>query len=260
MNRISLITICFNNLEELKETCLSVDAQLQKPFEHIIVDGSSKPDIKNWLEGTPQPAYRSWLCERDKGISDAFNKGINLATGEITNLLNSGDKLYDETVLQQVSDTFSKDPSLAWCHGKLNTMRGGIWVFIGKPFEFSKLYRGMRGTMHPTMYVRRELYKKYGTFDTSLKMAMDYDFLCRIAQEKSTFIDYPLSTFDPNGISSNRYLDAMKESYGQYRKYYGWSLKQLLWGWRLTGLHYLLNSAFGKWLYSLKVKMGKENW
>ena len=88
---------------------------------------------------------------------------------------------------------------------------------------------------------------------------MDYDFLCRIANEKFAFIDYPLATFDPTGVSSKNYLNAMKESYAQYRKYYGSSLKQTLWGWRLTALHYLLASNFGRFLYRIKVKIGKEN-
>ena len=259
MCRISIITICFNNLEELKETCATVDKQLVKPFEHIIIDGSSKPDIKNYLETNLQPSYRKWICERDKGISDAFNKGILKVTGDITTHLNSGDKLYDETVLEKVSAVFENDTSIKWCHGKLNLLRGGIWVAIGKPFERDKLYRGMRGTLHPTMYTRKELYDKYGLFDINLKMAMDYDFLCRIADEKFAFIDDPLATFDPTGISSNRYVDAMKESYTQYRKYYGKSFKQTLWGWRLTALHYLLESNFGKFLYRIKVKLGKEN-
>ena len=88
---------------------------------------------------------------------------------------------------------------------------------------------------------------------------MDYDFLCRIANENFTFIDYPLATFDPTGVSSNHYLDAKKESYAQYRKYYGPSLKQTLWSWRLTILHYLLSSNFGRFLYRIKVMIGKEN-
>ena len=256
---ISIITICFNNLEELIQTCASVDMQLLKPTEHIIIDGSTKPDIKNYLETTPQPPYRKWVCERDKGISDAFNKGILKATGDIDYILNSGDKMADETVLQRVTQTFEKDPSIMWCHGKLNLMRGGMWVAIGKPFERSKLYRGMRGTNHPTMYVRKELYEKHGLFDINFKYAMDYDFLCRIADEKFAFIDYPLATFDHTGVSSTGYLKAMHESYAGYRKYYGPSLKQTLWGWRLTILHYLLESSFGKFLFRMKVKMGKEN-
>ena len=257
--RISIITICFNNLEDLKATCASVDMQSLKPFEHIIIDGSTKPDIKDYLESNPQPTYRNWLCERDNGISDAFNKGILRVTGDITTHLNSGDKLYDVTVLERITAVFDKDPTIMWCHGKLRLLRGGIWVNIGKPFDRAKLYRGMSGTLHPTMYVRKELYDRHGLFDTSLKLAMDYDFLCRIADEKFAFIDYPLATFDPTGVSSNRYVDAMKESYTQYRKYYGSSLKQTLWGWRLTLLHNLLENKLGKYLYKIKVKMGKEN-
>lgn len=259
MYRISVVTICFNNLDELKATCDSVDMQALKPFEHWIIDGSTKPDIKNWLEGTPQPTYRKWQCERDKGISDAFNKGVQRATGDVVYLLNSGDKMFDASVLQRVSAEFEKDKSVMWCHGKLQLMRGGLWVAIGKPFEKSKLYRGMRGTLHPTMYVKRELYDKYGLFDVNLKMAMDYDFLCRIAGEKFAFIDAPLAIFDPTGISSSQYLKAKVEAESVYRKYYGSSIQHTVWGWRQALMHRLLNSAAGKFLYKIKVKLGKEN-
>ncbi|XZF13285.1 glycosyltransferase family 2 protein [Chitinophagaceae bacterium MMS25-I14] len=260
MNRISVITICFNNPDELKQTCASVDNQLQLPFEHLIIDGSSKPDIKTFLETNPQPTYRRWICERDNGIADAFNKGIRHAKGDILYLLNSGDTFYNEHALEIVTDAFSKNPGAMWCHGKLHTLRGNIWVFVGKPFEKSKLYRGMRGVAHPTMYIRREVYDRHGLYDTNVKIAMDYDFLCRIADEPFIFIDQPLATFDPTGVSSTRYIDAMKESYARYRKHYGWSFKQKLWGWRLTLLHYLLNSPIGKTLYKLKVKLGLANW
>ncbi len=259
MLRISIVTICFNNPEDLLTTVASVDMQQLKPFEHIIIDGSTKPNIKNYLESTPQPAYRKWLCERDKGISDAFNKGILKSTGDVVYLLNSGDTMYDGSVLRRVTESFVKDPSVMWVHGKLNMLRGGVWVAIGKPFEREKLYRGMRGTLHPTMYLRRELYDKHGLFDLKVKMAMDYDLLCRIADEKFAFIDYPLATFDPTGVSSANYLKAMHESYAQYRKYFGASLKQTLWSWRLTIMHHLLESSFGKFLYRMKVKAGKEN-
>ena len=259
MLRFSIVTICFNNLEELIQTCASVDMQFVTPYEHIIIDGSTNLEIRTYLETHPQPEYRTWVCERDKGIADAFNKGILTATGDVDYILNSGDKMYDATVLQKVALTFEQDPSISWCHGKLNLFRGGMWVLIGKPFERQKLYRGMRSTFHPTMYVRKELYSKHGLFDISFKYAMDYDFLCRIADEKFAFIDYPLATFDPSGVSSKSYLAAMKESFVGYRKYYGPSLKQTLWGWRLTILHHLLNSPLGKFLYKIKVKLGHEN-
>ncbi len=259
MVRISIITISFNNLQDILCTCESVDAQQMLPYEHIIVDGSTTPDIKDHLENQPQPSYRKWICEPDKGISDAFNKGLKRAKGEITLLLNSGDKLYDASVLNHVCNAFATDTEIMWLHGKLHLLRGGIWVTVGKPFEKNKLYRGMRSTFHPTMYVKKELYNKYGYFDVKVKMAMDYDFLCRIADEKNAFIDYPLATFDPTGVSSTKYLEAMKESYAVYRKYFGKSLKQTIWKWRLTLLHFLLKSRAGKMLYKIKTGLGLEN-
>ncbi len=256
---ISIVTICFNNPEELQATCQSVDMQSSPPAEHWIIDGSTDTRIKEWLSGHPQPAYRKWLNERDKGIADAFNKGITRCSGDVIYLLNSGDRLHDEKVLELVNAGFLANESAMWLHGKLKTLRGDQWVVVGKPFEKSKLYRGMRGVFHPTMFVRKEVYARHGLYDPSIKMAMDYDMLCRIADENSVFIDHPIAIFDPTGISSTRYLDAMHESFSCYRKYFGKSTKQKLWGWRLTLLHKLLNTPAGKWLYQLKVKLGMEN-
>jgi GT2 family glycosyltransferase len=96
-----------------------VDAQAVKPFEHLVIDGSSKPGVREWLEGREQPAYRRWICERDKGIADAFNKGIAHAKGNIIYLLNSGDTIYDATVLGRVMECFDAEESLMWLNGKL---------------------------------------------------------------------------------------------------------------------------------------------
>ena len=257
MNRISIITICFNNLEELQKTCVSVDMQLLKPYEHWVIDGSSKPDIKNWLENTPQPSYRKWISERDKGIADAFNKGINKAIGDILSHLNSGDELYDDTVLQRVSDMFEKDSSLMWINGKLKLMRGGIWVIAGVPFDRNQLYKGMRSVFHPTMYLRKEVFERRGGFDADIKSAMDFDFLCRIADEKNGFLDYPLAIFDPTGISNTGWLYNKKEADASYRKYFGPSMKQSIWTARMILLHKLMNNPVGKLLYRIKVKLGK---
>lgn len=259
MNTISIITICFNNLADLQQTCLSVESQTETPFEHVIIDGSSTTDIKNWLESTLQPPYRKWICERDNGISDAFNKGIKKSAGDIINLLNSGDRLFDDQVLKKVREEFEKSPDLTWCHGKLYLLRGGHWVAIGKPFDPKKLYRGMRSVFHPTMYVKRKLYDKHGVYKTDVKIAMDYDFLCRIAGERFSFIDRTLASFDPKGVSTDKYLEAMNESFNCYRSYFGYSFKQTIWGWRLTLLHHLLKTGLGKWLYKLKVLAGWEN-
>lgn len=259
MNKLSIITICYNNLLQLQQTCLSVDEQTEKPFEHCIVNGSTEPEIKNWLLQSNQPSYRKWINESDDGIADAFNKGIEHSTGEIIYLLNSGDTIYDNIVLQKVIQMFTSDSSIMWCNGKLKLLRGGIWVLIGKPFEKEKLYRGMRGVLHPTIYVRKEVYIRKGLFDTKLKFAMDYDLLCRIANEKNVFINAPLAIFDPTGLSTTNYIKATKEAAKVYKKYFRNSLKLILWQWRLFFLHHLLNSRFGYLLYKMKVKLKLEN-
>jgi hypothetical protein len=116
----------------------------------------------------------------------------------------------------------------------------------------------MHGVFHPTMYVKKEVYDRHGLYDLTLKYAMDYDYLCRIADEKNTFIDYPLATFDPTGVSSTQYIPSTREMFACYRKYFGPSWKQTLWGWRLFILHYVLHSPIGRWLYKMKVNSGRQ--
>lgn len=259
MNKISIVTICFNNPEELKNTCSSVDKQTEKPFEHIIINGSTKPDIKDYLEQHAQPAYRRWLNERDNGIADAFNKGISLATGDMIVMLNSGDTLYDEHALQKVSAVFNEHSGIQWLHGKYKLQRGEQEVIIGKPFSAAKVYRGMRSISHQTMYVRKELYNKYGLYDTSLPIAMDYDFLLRIKDEPFYFLPEPIATFAPGGISSVQYLKSVNELSKVYRRYSPNSFLHTVWQWRLKFLHYLLQSPVGKSLYKMKVWLKLEN-
>jgi len=114
MEQLSVITICFNNLRDLQRTCDSVDAQSIKPHEHYIIDGSTNIEINEWLQNTPQPAYRKWICERDKGISDAFNKGIQHATGSLIHILNSADIYFSSTVIENVLGFFEINPSIQW--------------------------------------------------------------------------------------------------------------------------------------------------
>ncbi len=259
MPSISIVTICFNNKDELIRSMESVNMQQLPPFEHIIIDGSSSTEIKTYLESTAQPAWRKWLCERDRGIADAFNKGIGLCSGEVIHLLNSGDVYYDAGVLKKVSAALAQAGNITWCHGKLHLKRGGEWVIIGKPFDKKKVYRGMRGTLHPTMFVYKSLYSKYGLFDTSLKIAMDYDFLLRIAEEPLLYLDFPIATFDPGGISNTTYLNSLQENKRCYEKYHGKSLKFYFWQKRLQLLHFILNSPMGNFLYRIKKGLRLEN-
>ena len=252
MLRISTITICFNNLDELRVTMKSIDIQSRLPFEHIIIDGSTNPEIKAFLENNPQPSYRKWICEPDKGISDAFNKGIRTSNGDIIHLLNAGDFYFDDEVLMKVNNAFTSMPDIKWLHGKYAQLRGGIAVISGKPFDKELLYRGMRQVGHPSMFVRKELYDKYGMFDLAKKIAMDYDFLVRIASEKFYFLDEVLVKFAPEGVSEKNINAGLREVEESYTRYFGSSLKQKAWFARIKTLNGLMRTGLGKALFKLK--------
>ncbi|MGZ8558865.1 MAG: glycosyltransferase [Chitinophagaceae bacterium] len=259
MKRITVISICFDNSDDVISTCKSVDMQEQKPFEHLIIDGSRGPAIKNYLENHTQPAYRRWICEKDDGISDAFNKGVLNAEGEIVVMLNSGDTFYDNLAIGTAATAFEKDNNLQWLHSKYELHRGDTWIIIGKPFAKSKMYRGMRSICHQTMFVKKTLHDKYGLYDTRLKIAMDYDFLLRIVNEKFIFIETPLVKFAPAGSSSTNYLLSLIEIKASYEKYYGKSMLLQLWQIRLKLLHYLLRTKLGKLLFKVKTGLKLEN-
>jgi glycosyltransferase involved in cell wall biosynthesis len=260
MNGISVITICFNNLADVQKTCTSVDAQDMEPVEHWIINGSTEPDIANWLEQTPQPSYRKWLNERDKGIADAFNKGISRAEAPITQLLNSGDVYASPDVLSAITSLFSNSPATQWISGNIQMQRGGHAVVVGKPFEKTKLYRGMRSVSHPTWFVKKAVYERCGLYSSDYKIAMDYDMMCRIADEPYAYLDKTIAVFDDAGISSTQYIRSLEETRKVYESHFGYSPKLVAWQWRLKSLHQLMQTGIGKTLYTLKKKAGGENW
>ncbi len=258
-NNITVITICFNNQQDVINTCKSVDAQLQKPYEHLIIDGSTNSEIKYFLQNNPHPLYRKWICESDSGIYDAINKGIRNANGEILVMLNAGDTFYDSSAITAASKAFDRDEHLQWLHGKYKLLRGNQWIIIGKPFEKSKLYRGMRSICHQSMFIKKQLHDKYGLYSTTETIAADYDFLCRIADEKFTFLQSPLVNFAPEGISSSNYFISLAETKKVYEKYFGTSFLLSVWQLRLKILFYLLHSPAGNFLYKIKTLLKLEN-
>lgn len=259
MNAITVISICFNNLSDLQKTCSSVDQQTVHPDEHLIINGSTNEDIADWLNNHPQPAFRRWINERDKGIGDAFNKGITHARNPITHLLHAGDIYAAENVLSLVKDYYDQHPNICWTSGNIRVVRSGSVIVIGKPFDASKLYRGMRSVAHPTWFVKKEVYERIGLFNNDFKIAMDYDLMCRIAKEPYGYINETIAVFDDTGISTTNYLQSLKDNIRIYENHFGYSLPCRIWQFRLRVLHWLLQTTVGKWLFQLKKSLGLEN-
>lgn len=254
---ISVITICFNNLDELIETCNTVDAQTIHPTEHLVIDGSTNEEIIKWFLQHPSPSYRRCIHERDNGISDAFNKGISNATGVIIHLLNSGDKYVSQNVIEIVLQKFKEDRSLMWLHSQYIQHRGNIDVVSGLPFEKNKLWKGMRTVAHPSMFIKKEVYDRAGLYNTDLKIAMDYDMLVRIRNERFEFIHIPLVYFSPGGASQLHFKRGLKEVKQAYQKHIGHNFKQTLWQLRQRLLHAFMQTGLGKKWFRWKNKKMK---
>ena len=243
---LSVVTICFNNLDELAETCRSVNEQIKTPDEHLIIDGSTDDKIQKWLQTNQQPVYRKWIHERDKGISDAFNKGVHHATGTVIHLLNSGDKYHMKNAISIVMQLFNEDPQLMWAHSQYVQKRGGIHVISGVPFEKEKLWRGMRAVAHPTMFIKKEVYERHGTYSLDYKIAMDYDMLVRMRDEKYRFISQPLIYFAPGGASHMQFEMGLNEVKAIHKQKIGNSIRLVLWQWRQRLLNFFMQTAIGK--------------
>ena len=116
----------------------------------------------------------------------------------------------------------------------------------------------MRSVSHPTWFVKKEMYERRGLYSAH-KIAMDYDMMCRIRNEKYRFINRTIAIFDNTGRSSLNYIESLKENIKVYEFHFGVSIFSRFWQFRLKILHRLLQTGVGKRLYSLKKKMGLEN-
>jgi len=235
MASLSIVTITFNNLEELKTTMASVASQTRLPQEYWIIDGSNDGKIKAYLESEELPNYVKWISEPDKGISDAFNKGVSRATQEVVHILNSGDYYFEESTVEKVMQHFDSNPELMWVHAKYKQFLGNHWIISGKEYNPKKLHMGMRQVAHPTMFLRNEVYGRIGLFPVDMRDAMDYDLLIRLRNEKFKYLDFPTAVFTPGGNSDVNWKRTYKEGMKIYQNHFGndWRLqigylKQLL--------------------------------
>jgi len=210
--KLSVVTINYNNAGGLQMTIDSVAAQTYKEFEHIIVDGNSHDegvriiqeyDYAQRSSGQSHPVIR-WTSEVDKGIYNAMNKGVRMAQGEYVLMLNSGDTLVDERVLERVI------PEL---DGTDIVQGNTIEEHDGKKFQNKGYGRSeitmsdiMQGKfLHQASFCRRDLFERYGYFDDSYAIVADKKFFINcLGFHDATFkyIDINVANFDVNGISS----------------------------------------------------------
>lgn len=177
---ISIITATFNSSKTVGETVESIANQTYKDVEQVLVDSVSSDNTlelaKKKYAQFPDLRHQI-ICEKDKGIADAFNKGVLAASGEIIGFLNSDDYLYSPEVLAQVAKAF-EDPSVDFVHGDIffedlqygSSSRHPLMCDPKKAMPFN----------HPTLYARKRIYDEVGLFDIEMKCAMDYEWILRL--------------------------------------------------------------------------------
>ncbi|MBU3010325.1 glycosyltransferase [Polaribacter vadi] len=179
--KVSIITIVYNNAACIESCIQSVLAQSYPNIEHIIIDGGSTDGTQKVIEPfIPQLGY--YKSEKDKGLYNALNKGIQVATGDVIGILHSDDLFYESTTIEKVVQGFQQsNADLLYAHG-LYVERDAIdhikRVYPGKPYQKKYLKYGWI-PLHTTIYVKRDVFESYGLYDESYRIASDYEISLR---------------------------------------------------------------------------------
>ena len=196
----------------------SIKSQTHKDIEHIVIDGASTDKTISLLK-SKQNKPDSLVSEPDKGIYDAMNKGIMLAKGDIIGFLNSDDLYANNSVISKVANLFKQRPEIEACYSdlvyvdKINTSKI-IRYWKSSEFILGSFSKGWCPP-HPTFFVRRSVYEKFGSFDVSYQLASDIDLMMRfleIKKVKSCYIPEVLIKMRMGGQSNNSFKNILKQN------------------------------------------------
>jgi glycosyltransferase len=214
--KISIITITYNSASTVEDTIKSVVSQDFPDKEYIIVDGLSKDrtlDIVNRFT----PYIDKVISERDKGLYDALNKGISMATGDVVGMLHSDDIYASHQIISKVAQQFAMDPEVEAVYADLvfvdrndtnkvlRTWKAGEY----KPDAFIK------GWMppHPTFFVKKSVYDRFGGFNLDLKLSADYELMLRFIHKhkiKVAYLPESIVKMRMGGISNTSFFVKLK--------------------------------------------------
>lgn len=209
---LSIITINYNNAEGLKKTLASVAAQTVTVFEHVVVDGASTDGSADIIREYAEKASYSvrWVSEPDKGIYNAMNKGLRMASGEYIEILNSGDTFATKESTAQMQDALKQTLFPPILYGNMLKDYGGKLVrdncggTLFRPNSFLYFYKGTLN--HDCAYIRRELFEKYGYYNEEMRICSDWEWYVKaiaIGGEKTVYVNVDVTIFDMEGVSES---------------------------------------------------------
>lgn len=209
--KVSVVTTTYNDIENLKRILAEVKKQTYPNIEHIIVDGGSTDgtvDLLKELE-EKEPGRISWMSEKDNGIYDGINKGICMATGDIVGCC--FDRYADEGVLMRMVEIMEKEGTDG-VHGDLCYMDGDR--IVRKWHQGQGVIRSGWMPGHPTLYLKKEVYDRFGLYRTDYRISGDYEFMVRILYRKEVTLSYlpEILIYMSHGGTSTNSLGAYVES------------------------------------------------
>jgi glycosyltransferase involved in cell wall biosynthesis len=211
---VSIITIVYNGEKFIRHAVESVISQTYPRIEYIVIDGGSR-DATLSILNEYKDSINHLVSEKDKGISDAFNKGLKIATGDLIGIINADD-FYEKDTVKLVVNNLGDSAVIygnlrLWKSGKPDFILHGNHSFITNEMTIN----------HPTVFVRRSCYEAYGGFDERYKCAMDYDLLLRlyINNCKFKYLDATLANMRWEGMSDTNWKLGCQESLAIKNRY-----------------------------------------
>ena len=197
--KISIITVSYNSKKTIKDTLDSVLSQSYQDIEYIIVDGFSKDATVDIIKEY-EPSFNGrmkWVSEKDKGLYDAMNKGIQMATGDVIGIINSDDLFCDQHAIEKVMQIFEENKSLDSVYADLfyvaqdDTSKIVRRWITGRQKQFKYGWH----PAHPTLYIKKEVYNKYGLFNLDFKLAADFEIMLRFLEKYEISTSYIQEAF-----------------------------------------------------------------
>ncbi|WP_316832340.1 glycosyltransferase family 2 protein [Pedobacter aquatilis] len=221
MPKLTVITIVYNNVRDIERTIKSVLNQTYKSIEYIIIDGQST-DGTLAIVNSYSSSISKIISEPDKGIYDAMNKGLDLATGDYVLFMNSGDEIYDE---HTVEDVFASAEGADIYYGETE-MYNDNWESLGRrrheaPEEFNwRSFRFGMSISHQAIYIKRSIIVPY---NLKYKYSSDIDWIIKAAKKSSNIVNVHryVAKYLVGGMSKKKHRESLKERFHIFTKYYG---------------------------------------
>ncbi len=217
--KFSLVTVAFNSFATIRDTFRSVLSQTYENIEYIVVDGNSTDETVSIIKEF-EPEFNGrlkWVSEPDKGLYDAMNKGIRMATGDIIGIINSDDLFCDNEAIEKVVNIFELSENLDSVYANLYYVAQNDTSKIIRHWKSGKQRAFKYGwhPAHPTFYVKRKIYEEYGVFNLDYKLAADFEIMLRFLEKykiSTQYLEEPLVKMRLGGETNKSFSNIINQN------------------------------------------------